>query len=149
TGRAGKGYGARIAFDLDQPMGASTCVSCGECMAACPTGALIDKPLVMPFEPAKQTAVPSVCPYCGVGCSTTMHVLEGRLVRVSGGSSPGNQGRLCVKGRYGFDYAVHPDRLTVPLIRREEYYPKQALSGDLQGEGDYRRRRMEEEAQPD
>jgi formate dehydrogenase major subunit len=148
-GRAGKGYWARIAFDHDQPMGQSTCVSCGECMAACPTGALTDKPLVKPFEPLKMAAIPSVCPYCGVGCATTVHVQEAQVVRVSGRSSPGNQGRLCVKGRYGFDYALHPDRLTVPLIRREEFYPKHVLSADLQGEGDYRRRRMEEDARPD
>src|SRR2546426_11732894 len=111
-------------------------------MAACPTGALTDKPLVRPFEPAKMTSIPSVCPYCGVGCATTMHVQEGQLVRVSGRSSPGNQGRLCVKGRYGFDYALHADRLTGPLIRRGEDYPKSVLSSDLQGEGDCRWRRM-------
>jgi formate dehydrogenase major subunit len=128
-GRAGKGYRARIAFDNDLPMGQSTCVSCGECMAACPTGALIDKPLtlqVRPDQPLKP--VDSLCPYCGVGCSITYSVdtRSNTIVQVAGRASPVNHGRLCVKGRYGFDYAHHQERLTVPLIRRPEYYPKTA-----------------------
>jgi formate dehydrogenase major subunit len=142
-GRGGKGYGAHIVFDDDRPMGESTCVSCGECMAACPTGAITDKPLVLAFEPPKMEKVDSVCPYCGVGCSLTYHVQQDTLVRVTGRpEGPANRGRLCVKGRYGFDYAEHPHRLTVPLVRREEYYPKKALSPELE-EGDYRRRRRD------
>jgi formate dehydrogenase major subunit len=126
-GRIGKGYRARIAFDDDQPMGQSTCVSCGECMAACPTGALVDRPLtvrVSPNTPLQQ--VDSLCPYCGVGCSITYSVdpSTNTIVQVSGRESPVNHGRLCVKGRYGFDYAHHQERLTVPLIRKPEYYPK-------------------------
>ena len=126
-GRAGKGYTARIAFDNDLPMGQSTCVSCGECMAACPTGALIDKPLtltVLPETPIKK--VDSLCPYCGVGCSITYTVDTQRntILQVAGRESPVNHGRLCVKGRYGFDYAHHQERLVVPLIRKPEYYPK-------------------------
>lgn len=126
-GRAGKGYSARIAFDNDVPMGQSTCVSCGECMAACPTGALLDKPLTLratTTTPLQQ--VDSLCPYCGVGCSITYTVdtHENTIVQVSGRNSPVNHGRLCVKGRYGFDYAHHQERLTVPLIRKPDYYPK-------------------------
>jgi formate dehydrogenase major subunit len=126
-GRAGKGYRARIAFDNDRPMGQSTCVSCGECMAACPTGALIDKPLTLHVDsetPLKQ--VDSLCPYCGVGCSITYTVdtRANTIVQVTGRDSPVNHGRLCVKGRYGFDYAHHQERLTVPLMRKPEYYPK-------------------------
>ena len=126
-GRAGKGYTARIAFDNDLPMGQSTCVSCGECMAACPTGALIDKPLtltVLPETPIKK--VDSLCPYCGVGCSITYTVdtQHNTILQVAGRESPVNHGRLCVKGRYGFDYAHHQERLVVPLIRKPEYYPK-------------------------
>src|SRR5712691_2380920 len=126
-GRAGKGYTARIAVLNDLPMGQSTCVSCGECMAACPTGALIDKPLtlnVLPETPVKK--VDSLCPYCGVGCSLTYTVdtQHNTILQVAGRESPVNHGRLCVKGRYGFDYAHHHERLVVPLIRKPEYYPK-------------------------
>ena len=126
-GRAGKGYTARIAFDHDVPMGQSSCVSCGECMAACPTGALIDKPLTLQVTtetPLK--TVDSLCPYCGVGCSIryTVDTEANTIVQVSGRESPVNHGRLCVKGRYGFDYAHHQERLLVPLIRKPEYYPK-------------------------
>jgi formate dehydrogenase major subunit len=141
-GRTGKGYATRIAFDLDAPMGQSTCVSCGECMAACPTGALVNKPIpgglgwnvpsAMTAKPLK--AVDSTCPYCGVGCSLTYHVDEeqNRIVHAEGRESPVNHGRLCVKGRYGFDYATHPQRLVKPLIRRAEFYPKKPLSAEVE-----------------
>ncbi|MBI4608946.1 MAG: formate dehydrogenase subunit alpha [Candidatus Rokubacteria bacterium] len=137
-GRMGKGYAARIAFDLDSPMGESSCVSCGECAAVCPTGALTHKPLSAPIRPrAELKAVDSVCPYCGVGCAVRLHVDPERnaIVLVDGRPSPGNQERLCVKGRYGFDYAHHPHRLTVPIIRRPEAYPKGPLSSAVKGEG--------------
>jgi formate dehydrogenase major subunit len=80
--------------------------------------------------------VESVCPYCGVGCAITYHVDRERntVVYADGRESPGSEARLCVKGRYGFDYAKHPQRLTVPLIRRKEFFPKGPLSGDVKGE---------------
>jgi formate dehydrogenase major subunit len=126
-GRHGKGFLARIGFDMDQPMGKSTCVSCGECMAYCPTGALTDKALSPVADFQATTPVDSVCPYCGVGCSLTYHVKDDTIARVTGRDGPANHGRLCVKGRYGFDYANHPERLTVPLIRKPEY-PKRPES---------------------
>ena len=141
-GRTGKGYGARIAFDLDRPMGESTCVSCGECASVCPTGALVNRVLTVPATPTKALKdVDSVCPYCGVGCALTYHVDEAanRVVYASGRAQPGSQERLCVKGRYGFDYTSHPDRLTRPLIRTT--YPKGGLSSDVRGESDGTRRR--------
>ncbi len=142
-GRAKRGAQTRIAFDFDQPMGASTCVSCGECAAACPTGALTNKPLTLPLVPRSQThAVDSVCPYCGVGCAITYHVHDNHILWAEGRDSPGNHGRLCVKGRYGWDYALHEQRLTKPLIRRPEFYPKGPLSREVRG--DMGRRRMEE-----
>src|SRR5437899_11309403 len=108
-GRGGKGYGADIVFDDDQPMGESSCVSCGECMAACPTGALMDKPLVLAFDPPAMKHVDSACPYCGVGCSITYHVQQETLVRVTGRpEGPANRGRLGGKGRDGSAYAEHP-----------------------------------------
>jgi formate dehydrogenase major subunit len=134
-GRSGKGHATRIAFDLDRPMGQSTCVSCGECAASCPTGALTDKPLGLPIVPrAQMRAVESVCPYCGVGCALTYHVSDNHIVWAEGRDSLVNDRRLCVKGRYGWDYALHEHRLTVPLIRRPDYYPKEALSSAVRGQ---------------
>src|SRR6266576_129783 len=137
-GRSGKGFGTHIAFDLSDPMGASSCVSCGECVAACPTGALTNKPIRnIPIRPrAELDAVDTVCPYCGVGCALTYYVDrdQGAIAYAEGREQPGSQGRLCVKGRYGWDYAASPQRLTVPLIRREESYPKGALSADVRGD---------------
>ncbi|HZT79390.1 MAG TPA: molybdopterin-dependent oxidoreductase, partial [Gemmataceae bacterium] len=128
-GRAGKGRATAIAFDLDAPMGSSTCVSCGECAASCPTGALTHRAITLPLVPRDQTkAVESICPYCGVGCAVTYHVKDNRILWADGRDNPGSHARLCVKGRYGWDYASHPQRLTKPLIRRPEFYPKGPLS---------------------
>jgi formate dehydrogenase major subunit len=104
-------------FDFDDPMGESTCVACGECVQACPTGALMPARGVG-LQKIDKT-VDSVCPFCGVGCLLTYHVKENKILFVNGKDGPSNQGRLCVKGRYGFDYAHHPHRLTKPLIRKE------------------------------
>ncbi|CAN7220812.1 formate dehydrogenase subunit alpha [Massilia sp. LjRoot122] len=115
-GLAFRGQDTKIVFDQDDPMGASTCVACGECVQACPTGALMPAREVALHIPDKQ--VESVCPYCGVGCQLTYNVKDNKILYVEGRDGPANQGRLCVKGRYGFDYAHHPHRLTKPLIRR-------------------------------
>ncbi len=111
-GLAYRGEHAKIVFDMDDPMGISTCVACGECVQACPTGAL------RAALPVPDKDVASVCPFCGVGCQLTYHVKDNKILYVDGRDGPANHGRLCVKGRYGFDYAHHPQRLTVPLIRR-------------------------------
>jgi len=116
-GLAFRGQDAKIVFDQDDPMGASTCVACGECVQACPTGALMPARDAALSVPDKQ--VDSVCPYCGVGCQLTYNVKDNKILYVEGRDGPANHGRLCVKGRYGFDYAHHPHRLTTPLIRRE------------------------------
>ena len=113
-------------------MGESSCVTCGECVAACPTGALTNKPIRnVPIRPRTELRqVDTVCPYCGVGCALTFHVDDERkaIVFAEGREQPGSQRRLCVKGRYGWDYALSPQRLTTPLIRRESSYPKGPLS---------------------
>ncbi len=122
-GLAFRGDQASVVFDMGDPMGASTCVACGECVQACPTGALMPARDAALAAPDKQ--VDSVCPYCGVGCQLTYQVKDNRILYVEGRDGPANHGRLCVKGRYGFDYAQHPHRLTVPLIRRADA-PKRA-----------------------
>jgi formate dehydrogenase major subunit len=115
-GYAFRGGHSKIVFDLDDPMGASTCVACGECVQACPTGALMPARGVGRIVPDKQ--VDSVCPYCGVGCQLTYNVKDNVILYVQGKDGPANAGRLCVKGRYGFDYVQHKQRLTKPLIRK-------------------------------
>ncbi len=121
-GMAGRGFSEKIVFDFDDPMGRSTCVACGECVQACPTGALMPATLVdernMRVGVADRT-VESVCPYCGVGCQLTYHIRNDKLLYVGGRNGPANENRLCVKGRFGFDYIDHPHRLKVPLIRKE------------------------------
>jgi formate dehydrogenase major subunit len=121
-GMAARGHHEKIVFDFDDPMGNSTCVACGECVQACPTGALMPATLVDVngvYSNAPDREVESVCPYCGVGCQLTYRIREDRIVAVDGRDGPANHNRLCVKGRFGFDYVAHPDRLTEPLIRNE------------------------------
>src|SRR6188508_2313381 len=115
-GYAFRGEHSKIVFDLDDPMGDSTCVACGECVQACPTGALMPARDVGMVKPDKQ--VHSVCPYCGVGCQLTYNIKDNKILYVDGRDGPSNHNRLCVKGRYGFDYVHHKQRLTKPLIRK-------------------------------
>ena len=124
-GYAYRGSHAQIVFDMDEPMGESTCVACGECVQACPTGALMPAKNVGLVEPDKK--VESVCPYCGVGCLLTFNVKNNNIQYVDGRDGPANKSRLCVKGRYGFDYVHHPDRLKKPLIRKSSAEKTPAL----------------------
>jgi len=113
---AGRGFGAHISTELDVPLPESACVYCGNCIAVCPTGALMP---VSEFEmrrdgtwdEASQTAVDTICPYCGVGCTLTLHTQDGEIVKVS---SPDDhdvtRGNLCIKGRFGYDYVKSPRR---------------------------------------
>ena len=111
-----RGYKARVSPFGGKPLVQSVCQTCGECVERCPTGALIPKQVLAPEKEVETT-----CPYCGVGCSIYLGVRAGKIVRVRGNErSPVNQGGLCVKGRYGLDFVHHPDRLTHPLIRKEE-----------------------------
>ncbi|MDE2791017.1 MAG: formate dehydrogenase subunit alpha [Paracoccaceae bacterium] len=123
-GMAGRGHGSQIVFDMNDPMGASTCVACGECVQACPTGALMPATGVDDAQRGDSQAydrdVASVCPFCGVGCQISIKVRDDRILWVDGAPGPANEQRLCVKGRFGFDYVHHEHRLTRPLIRRED-----------------------------
>ncbi len=132
-GMAGRGAAAEIVFDMADPMGASTCVACGECVQACPTGALMEATAVDEAQIGDSKAydreVRSVCPYCGVGCQLSYKIKDDRIAWVDGVEGPANENRLCVKGRFGFDYITHPHRLTKPLIRREDA-PEKGLTVD-------------------
>jgi formate dehydrogenase major subunit len=122
-GMAYRGHGAKVIFDFDDPMGSSTCVACGECVQACPTGALMEANLLDEKGTRVQFAdrtVDTLCPYCGVGCQTTVHVKDDKILYIDGRDGPANQNRLCVKGRFGWDYIYSPHRLTKPMIRRED-----------------------------
>ena len=131
-GMAERGAESKIVFDFDDPMGNSTCVACGECVQACPTGALMEATRVDADGADRRIAFSethSVCPYCGVGCQITYQVADGDIVAVRGRDGPANESRLCVKGRFGFDYVRHPERLLRPLVRRDDAPPK---SGDAE-----------------
>jgi formate dehydrogenase major subunit len=121
-GMAGRGHNEKIVFDFDDPMGNSTCVACGECVQACPTGALMPATLVDEnnvYKGKPDRTVDSVCPYCGVGCQLTYQIKDDKIVAVTGRNGPANENRLCVKGRFGFDYVHNKQRLLKPLIRKD------------------------------
>src|SRR5436190_2880784 len=121
-GMAGRGHHEKIVFDIDDPMGASTCVACGECVQACPTGALMPSTMVDEnnvYVGKPDRTVDSVCPYCGVGCQLTYQIKDDKIVAVTGKNGPANQNRLCVKGRFGFDYVHNKERLLKPMIRKD------------------------------
>ena len=132
-GMSGRGQNAYPTFDLADPMGDSTCVACGECVQACPTGALMPSTVVDENQVGDRadfdTETESVCPFCGVGCKVSLKVKDGKVKYIDGINGPANEGRLCVKGRFGFDYIHHEHRLTKPLIRRDDA-PAKGLNVD-------------------
>lgn len=116
-GLSDRGFDAHIAAGVDQPMLEARCESCGACVAYCPTGALDNKLSMGAGVPDKK--VTTTCTYCGVGCQFDLNVKDNQIIRVtSNPNAPVNGLHLCVKGRYGYDFVHHPDRLTRPLVRR-------------------------------
>jgi len=120
-GMSNRGFETKVICDLDSPMGESGCVQCGECVQLCPVGALIDKKSIGQGRPWELAKVNTTCPYCGVGCQVTLHVDrdQNRVVRVTGREIAPNNGMLCVKGRYGYEFHASPERLTHPMIRKD------------------------------
>jgi formate dehydrogenase major subunit len=122
-GMAYRSHASKVVFDFDDPMGQSTCVACGECVQACPTGALmpaayLDESQTRVVYPDR--SVDSLCPYCGVGCQVSYKIKDEKIIYAEGRDGPANHNRLCVKGRFGFDYVHHPHRLTKPLVRLDK-----------------------------
>ena len=107
---AGRGFDAHISTELDVPLPESACVYCGNCIAVCPTGALMAKPEFTlrqagEWKPEAQTVTDTICPYCGVGCTLTVHVQDERIIKVTSPlDNDVTRGNLCVKGRFGFEY---------------------------------------------
>ena len=113
-----RGFSTSITTFADRPMAESVCESCGECVVRCPVGSLTPKVFETPSR-----EVDSICVYCGVGCGVKLGVRGDRVVHVDGNrDNPVNEGRLCVKGRYGQSFINHPDRLTKPLVRHNDSF---------------------------
>ncbi len=116
---ASRGFHSKLVAGADQPLLEARCESCGQCVAYCPTGALYDKLSLKHARINKVHKVRTTCPYCGVGCNMDLNVNDGRVVRAtSAADAPVNGMALCVKGRYGYDFVHHNDRLTQPQVRR-------------------------------
>ena len=118
-----RGADAKVVAGSDVPLKDSQCVFCGECVQACPTGALVEKKARFDWRPWKAEKIRTTCPYCGVGCQLWLHVQDGRIVKVTGVEDGlPNKGRLCVKGRFGYDFIYSDERLKTPLIREGDTF---------------------------
>lgn len=113
-----RGSHNKIVAKADKTYIESDCVFCGECVQSCPVGALLDKNALGQGRAWERTKVRTTCPYCGVGCQLEVHVKDDRIVKVTGADAVPNYGRLCVKGRFGWHFVHHPERLTTPLLRK-------------------------------
>jgi predicted molibdopterin-dependent oxidoreductase YjgC len=111
---AGRGFDARISTEADVPLPDSACVYCGNCIGVCPTGALMfkrehDMRAAGQWDEARQRTTDTICAYCGVGCTLTLHVQDNRIVKVTSPSdSSVTHGHLCIKGRFGFTFVEGP-----------------------------------------
>ncbi len=115
----GRGFGTQITTEFDEQLRNSSCTFCGQCVQTCPTGALADRKALRAMDaPGEIEETRSVCPYCGVGCSVDLMTKEDRLIGIRPAmDGPANEGALCVKGQFAFDFVQHSDRLKRPLVR--------------------------------
>jgi len=115
-----RGFKTKISTGFDKPLTETPCVFCGQCIAVCPVGALTEKGRKSKGREWELRKVSTICPYCGCGCRIVLNIKEGEVVKVT--SKPGstvNDGWLCSKGKFGFQFIHSPDRLTTPLIKKD------------------------------
>lgn len=113
-----RGFKTKVVAPYDRSLVDSTCIFCGQCVASCPVGALVEKNRMFKGREWELKKVSTICPYCGVGCNIELNIKNNRIVKVtSAANSVVNRGRLCVKGRFGFDFVHSEERLMKPLIR--------------------------------
>lgn len=118
-----RGSATKIVTKGDRPLKDSDCVFCGECLQVCPVGAIIAKDAYLKPRLCDTEKVRTTCPYCGVGCQQILHVHDGKIIQVSGAEdAEPNHGRLCVKGRFGYEFIYSKDRLKTPLIKKGDCF---------------------------
>lgn len=118
-GPAGRGFESSIATAFETGLLESPCTFCGQCIQACPTGALMDRKMLGKAKVEEVEKVKTICPFCGTGCGIELNVADGQVIGVTPDwDSPVSQGSLCVKGQFGIGFINSPDRLKTPLIRK-------------------------------
>lgn len=113
-----RGFSTKITPAMDTTLAGSNCVFCGNCVAVCPVGALQEKHLRAVARTWEVKKVRTVCPYCGTGCTIELNVKDNRVVGVTSTDGEVNGRALCAKGRFGYGFIHHPERLTRPLIKK-------------------------------
>ncbi len=117
-----RGFQTQIITEFEGMLKDSACTFCGQCVQTCPTGALGDKKAMRNIDvPGPITKTRTICPYCGVGCSVDIMTKEDKMVGVQPAmDGPANEGALCIKGQFAYDFVQHPDRLKMPLLRGDD-----------------------------
>lgn len=116
----GRGFSTMVGTPYGVSLDETSCVFCGNCVQGCPVGALLPQSVVGKARAWETKKVRTICPYCGVGCALDLHVKGDKVVAATGAESPANHSLTCVKGRFGWEFIHHEDRLTMPLIRRAD-----------------------------